>query len=57
MDENCFLNLLNACCCECGRKDKNNENEDKTCCNSLFITKQHGYCQDFTKKNTDDKNV
>jgi hypothetical protein len=47
MDENCFLELLNACCCKCGYKDKNNE--DKTCCSGLFIAKEHGYCENFIK--------
>ncbi len=53
MDEKCFLNLLNSCCCECGNKDKN----DKTCCNGIYIAKEHGYCQDFIEKNKDGQNV
>ncbi|MHB1679979.1 MAG: hypothetical protein ACYCTB_05650 [bacterium] len=57
MNENCFLELLNACCCECGHKDKNN-NEDKTCCNGIYIAKEHGYCQNFIKiEIKDDNNV
>ncbi|MHB1665548.1 MAG: hypothetical protein ACYCT7_09885 [bacterium] len=56
MDENCFLELLDACCCKCGHKDKNSE--DKTCCNGIYIAKEHGYCQNFIKKSIkDDRNV
>lgn len=52
MEEKCFLNLLNACCCECGNKDE----DGKTCCNGEYILKKHGYCQDFKIKATEDKN-
>ena len=45
-DEKCFMEILKACCCICGNKDKDGE----SCCNGEYVTKKHGYCQDFTEK-------
>jgi hypothetical protein len=49
MDENCLMELLNACCCKCDLRD-----DDKTCCMGLYVIKEHGYCQRFKVKG--DKN-
>jgi hypothetical protein len=51
MDENCLLELLNACCCKCGYRDDN-----KTCCRGLYVVKEHGYCQGFKEKSGDKEN-
>ena len=51
MDENCLLELLNACCCKCGSRD-----DDTTCCMGLYVVKEHGYCQGFKEKSGDEEN-
>jgi len=42
--EDCMLDLLSACCCKCGQKDKSPE----TCNGGKYVVKEHGYCQDFS---------
>ena len=42
-NENCLLVSLRACCCRCGKKDKDN----KTCCGGEYIIDKHGYCEYF----------
>lgn len=45
MEENvCLSEILNGqCCCKCDCKDK----DGATCCDGMYVVKEHGYCQGF----------
>ena len=48
VEENvCLLEILNEqCCCKCACKDES----DQTCCDEIYVVKEHGYCQGFKEK-------
>ena len=48
MEENvCLSEILNGkCCCKCDRRDE----DGQTCCDGIYVVKEHGYCQEFNQK-------